>query len=89
MAGDEGFIGQIAQFRRLHKHWRTGDVYRTSDGGESMTPRELDEVGFNASLVHTDVMFGSPEVSVVASASRDGEVVVIERGSWTEPFAGD
>ena len=46
-------------------------------------------MGFNASLVHTDVMFGSPEVSVVATASHDGEVVVIERGSWAEPLAGD
>lgn len=51
-------------------------------GGESMSQRELAELGCNRSKIHTDVMFGSPEVSVVATRSRRGEVVLLDRGDW-------
>ncbi len=52
-------------------------------GGESMTLRELEELGVNQSATHTDIMFGSPEVTIVATRSREGEVVLIDRGQWT------
>lgn len=55
-------------------------------GGESMTPEELAEQGCNPSTVHTDLMFGSHEVSVCATRSREGAVVLIDAGRWAERF---
>lgn len=59
------------------------------DGGASLSPEELDALGFNTSAVHFDVPFGSAEVDVVATECRQGEVVLLERGRWTDPFVGD
>ncbi len=53
--------------------------------GESMTSRELDGLGVNRSLIHTDIMFGSKDVTVVAEC-REGEVTLIARGCWTTRF---
>lgn len=49
--------------------------------------RRLEELGCNASEVHLDVPFGSPEVTVVAARSREGEVVLVDRGNWSGRFA--
>jgi leucyl aminopeptidase (aminopeptidase T) len=51
-----------------------------------MGSRQLDRLGVNRSTIHTDVMFGSASVSVVATESREGEVVLIDRGRWAERF---
>jgi aminopeptidase len=51
-------------------------------GGES-SPGQLDAAGCNRSAIHTDIPFGSPEVTVVATQTRQGEVVLLERGAWT------
>ena len=51
-------------------------------GGESMSARQLEELGCNHSKIHTDIMFGSPEVSIAATLSRHGEVVLVDRGEW-------
>jgi aminopeptidase len=96
LVGDSSPVAQSGLFFDLGlldenawPHVALGQSYKAAlDGGESMTLQELDETGFNASLVHTDIMFGSSQVSVVATTRRRGEVVVIERGSWAEPFAG-
>jgi len=58
-------------------------------GGPEMSRRELDEHGCNTSIIHTDIMFGSTEVSVVASRCREGEVLLLDRGNWTERFMAD
>ncbi len=50
-------------------------------GGESMSSRQLDDLGVNRSLIHTDIMFGSKDVTVVAEC-REGEVALIEEGRW-------
>ncbi|MEE8525686.1 MAG: aminopeptidase [Thermoanaerobaculia bacterium] len=69
-------------------HAALGDAYRAGlAGGLTMASRELDEIGCNRSHIHSDVLFGSPRVSVTATASRKGEVVLIEDGHWTERFA--
>ncbi|MCP4663679.1 MAG: aminopeptidase, partial [bacterium] len=47
----------------------------------------LSQLGFNQSAIHTDIMFGSPEVTVVATQSREDEVVLLEGGRWTERFS--
>ncbi len=80
---------QAAAEANAWSHVALGQSYKSAlRGAASMSRRELEAVGFNASAVHTDVMFGSPEVSVVATKSRQGEVTFIERGRWTAPFAG-
>jgi aminopeptidase len=55
-------------------------------GGESMKPREIEKLGCNASAVHADLMFGSAAVSVLATRSREGEVVLIDQGRWADRF---
>lgn len=54
----------------------------TLERGNEMTPSQLEEVGCNRSSLHTDIAFGSSEVDVVATRSREGEVVLLERGRW-------
>ena len=68
-------------------HAALGQGYASClEGGRSMSAEELDAVGCNHSVIHTDVMFGSPEVTVVATRTRRGEVVLIDRGSWSDRF---
>jgi len=61
-------------------------LVRPLSGGESMSLRELEDLGCNQSSTHTDIMFGSAEITVVATESREGEVVLLDRGRWTERF---
>ncbi len=68
-------------------HAALGQGYASGlEGGPEMSARELDGMGCNRSMIHTDVMFGSTEVSVVATRTRRGEVVLIDRGSWRARF---
>ncbi len=56
-------------------------------GGESLSQSELQALGCNLAATHTDIPFGSVEVTVVANHSREGEVVLLEAGSWNPRFA--
>ncbi len=68
-------------------HVALGRAYASGlEGGPEMTSAELDALGYNRSVIHTDLMFGSTEVSIVATRSREGEVVLIDRGEWAERF---
>ncbi len=68
-------------------HLALGRAYATAlDGGERLGPSELAEIGCNDSAIHTDIMFGSAEVTIVATETAEGEVVLIENGRWTERF---
>lgn len=68
-------------------HAALGSAYATClEGGPEMSPSELEAIGRNDSVIHTDIMFGSTEVSVVATKSNEGEVVLIENGHWGERF---
>lgn len=49
-------------------------------GGTGMTDEELRDTGCNTSLVHTDFMIGSPEVSVFGVTRSGGEVPVMKDG---------
>ena len=68
-------------------HVAVGQAYATAlHGGEDMGVEELASIGFNSSRIHTDIMFGSPEVSVIATETREGAVTLIDHGHWTERF---
>lgn len=54
------------------------------EGGETLTSSELAALGWNRSTLHTDILFGSSQVTIGATARDGGEVVLIERGRWGE-----
>lgn len=69
-------------------HVALGQAYPTAlEGGDSMGQGELEALGCNRSVIHTDIMIGSTEVSIIASRTHRGEVPLIEKGHWLEPFA--
>ncbi len=57
-------------------------------GSDFSTAMRESRTGFryNRSVIHTDIMFGSTEVTIVATKTREGEVVLIDRGEWSERF---
>ncbi|MEM9556114.1 MAG: aminopeptidase [Acidobacteriota bacterium] len=68
-------------------HVALGQAYTTAlQGGEDLTSDQLAAVGCNHSVIHTDIMFGSPEVSVIATETARGEVLLLDKGHWVEPF---
>jgi aminopeptidase len=68
-------------------HVALGKAYvEALEGGEGMTPEELDAVGCNRSAVHLDVAFGSAAVDVTAIGAA--EVVVLRGGLWNEALDG-
>lgn len=68
-------------------HAAIGQGYSTGiRGGEKMPAAELASLGCNRSMIHTDIMFGSPEVTITAVESTEGEVVLIDRGHWADRF---
>ena len=68
-------------------HVALGQAYLNGvTGADSMKPHDLDDLGVNRSAIHTDIMFGSPAVSIIASKCREGEVVLIDCGKWARRF---
>ena len=68
-------------------HVALGKGYASAlKGGEKMTDKQLEEIGCNNSVIHTDIMFGSQEVTIVATKTNQGEVMLIKKGHWTAPF---
>lgn len=68
-------------------HVAVGQAYATAlRGGEDMGGAEKSSLGFNVSSIHTDIMYGSPEVSIIATETREGTVTLIENGRWAERF---
>jgi aminopeptidase len=64
-----------------HIAWGQG-IPVALDGGEEMTPEELDEIGYNDSVVHTDFMIGGPEVSALGIEHGGAEVPIITDDAW-------
>jgi len=52
-------------------------------GSERMAEDELSSLGCNKSNIHTDIMFGNPEVSIIATKTSRGEVPLLEGGRWS------
>ncbi len=52
------------------------------EGGDKMSESELASVGYNDSLLHTDFMIGSPEVSVTGFSTNGKRVEIIKAGKF-------
>lgn len=94
LVGLDSSIAQCGRFfehtlfdENASAHMALGKAYATAlVGGESMNRAQLDALGCNDSAIHTDIMFGSAEVTITATKTCRGEVVLIENGQWTERF---
>lgn len=53
------------------------------ENGPNMSEKELQELGYNESHVHTDMMISSEEVDVIATTYSGKEVTLIQKGQWT------
>ncbi len=81
------FFDEVIFDENASSHVALGQAYVPAiAGGESMDPRQIEALGVNPSRVHTDIMIGSPEVTIVATESREGEIVLIDRGRWARRF---
>ncbi len=52
------------------------------EGGDSLSPSELAEIGVNDSTVHVDFMVGGPEVDVEGLDGNGGAVPIIRDDAW-------
>jgi aminopeptidase len=64
-----------------HIAWGQG-IPSALDGGEQMTDAELEALGYNDSIVHTDFMVGSPDVTVFGVEAGGAEVPIIRDDTW-------
>lgn len=68
-------------------HIAVGSAYKFClQGGDSMSPQELEAVGCNESSVHTDMMISNEEVSVEAELFDGRKVVLLKNGAWQGDF---
>ena len=54
-----------------------------SGSSSAKTDEELHELKINTSLMHTDFMVGSSDLTITATTSDNKEVVIMENGSFT------
>lgn len=95
LVGDDSPIAQSGLFfehtlfdENAWAHAALGQAYSTAlRGGEDMNQSRLEALGANNSAIHTDIMFGSPDVSITATDCANGRpTVLIENGAWETPF---
>lgn len=68
-------------------HIAVGSAYKFCiQGGDALTTEEAESIGCNESVVHTDMMISSEEVSVTALLQSGDSVPLIENGAWAERF---
>lgn len=94
--GEIGLVGEdspVAQSKKIFYHFlldenaaahaALGQGFATClDFGGETSPSQLEAAGCNHSVIHTDIPFGSPEITVVATHTCQGEVLLLERGRW-------
>lgn len=75
-------FGHLLLDENAAAHVALGQSFAGALGLETSSPSQLEAAGCNRSAIHTDIPFGSPEVTVIATDTREGEVVLLERGFW-------
>lgn len=64
-------------------HMAFGRGYPTCvKGGADMSPRQLQEAGVNDSLVHEDVMIGTPDMDIDGITKSRQRIAVFRGGEW-------
>ena len=64
-----------------HIAWGQG-IPGALEGGDQMSNGQLEAMGYNDSIVHTDFMIGGPDVTVVGVEPGGAEVAVIQDDQW-------
>ncbi len=64
-----------------HIAWGQG-IPGAFEGGDKMSNGQLEALGYNDSIVHTDFMIGGPEVGVFGLEPGGAEVPIIEDDAW-------
>ncbi len=65
-------------------HVAIGSAYKFClEGGDTMTPDELQAIGCNESKTHTDIMISSEQVDVTATTRSGDTVQLITAGEWS------
>ena len=64
-----------------HVAWGQG-IPGALEGGEELSNGELEALGYNDSVVHTDFMVGGPDVTVLGVEPGGAEVPIIEDDAW-------
>ncbi len=68
-------------------HIAVGFAYKNClDQFQTISKDELDAIGYNESIVHTDMMISDEQVSVEAECFGGGRVELISRGEWQGDF---
>jgi aminopeptidase len=64
-------------------HLALGRAYPMNvKGGNDMTPEQLEKVGYNMSMAHSDFMFGSKDLSVVGTTKAGKQVTIFKNGDF-------
>jgi len=64
-------------------HIAVGFAYRFCvEGGDHLSPRELEEIGCNDSNVHTDMMISDEQTDVYATTFSGQRIPLIIKGNW-------
>ena len=68
-------------------HIAVGQAYKFClEGGEDMSPEEVEAVGCNESTVHTDMMISDEDVDVTATTYGGDSKLLIQAGEWAKEF---
>ncbi|MEE2883813.1 MAG: aminopeptidase [Planctomycetota bacterium] len=76
-------FGEILLDENAACHIAVGNAYKTClEDGVNLSKEQLEDIGYNSSTAHTDMMISNEEVDVIG-VSRDGsEVDLLRGGAW-------
>ncbi len=64
-------------------HMALGRAYPMNvEDGTNMNPKELEEIGYNQSMAHSDFMFGSEDLQVTGKTKDGKEVIIFKDGNF-------
>ena len=83
LAAGQTVYREILVDEKRRSHLALGEGYtNTILGGPAMSPEELRINGVNRSVLHHDLMIGSPDVDVTAETYDGRSVPIMKQGSW-------